>query len=139
MANQNLNATQRSCKTESITEVLTRIQRMHAPASDPYYLYLLVEHDWDWLVVLQCMQDNGLFKSNPERPPFAEFARWMEEQHVPCFIARCKARKMSDANKLINGARYPWNDVDWNPHVLNRWRDLYYNLDKLLKAISNHE
>ena len=119
-------ATARSGKTESLTDVLARIQGMHTE-----YYTLMSEH-WDWLVVLQCMQDHGLFKSNKKRPPFAAFEQWLSQQHVPQHIAHCSVRNLTYANKMIAGARYPWTNVAWEPHVLKRWRVTYAALAKML-------
>lgn len=129
---QDFNNTARSGKTETLTEVLTRIQRMHTE------WYTLVTEDWDWLVVLQCMQDQNLFKSNPQRPPLSAFVRWMHTQNVPQTLAHCSMRKMSYANNMINGARYPWTDVTWEPYVLKRWRVLYRTLSKMLYEMNVH-
>ena len=126
------NETARSGKTETLTEVLTRIQRMHTE------WYTLVTEDWDWLVVLQCMQDHNLFKSNPQRPPLSAFVRWMRTQNVPQVLAHCSMRKMSYANNMINGMRYPWAGVTWEPYVLKRWRVLYRTLSKMLYEMNVH-
>ena len=122
--------TARSGKTESIKEVLTRIQ--HARARNSYVLMI---EDRDWLVVLQCMQDHHLFKSNPKRPPLSAFHDWLEKEGIEQYFARCIVREMSDANKLINGARYPWDDAHMEPGVLKRWRGLYQALDRRLSLI----
>lgn len=124
------NETARSGKTETLEQVLTRIQRMHVPNR-----YILMSEHWDWLVVLQCMQDHHLFKSNPKRPPLAAFEQWLRKQHVPQLLAHCSVREMSYANTGIRGARYPWADVHWEPYVLERWRVLYRTLDKFLSEI----
>lgn len=122
--------TARSGKTESIKEVLTRIQ--HARARNSYFLMI---EDRDWLVVLQCMQDHHLFKSNPKRPPLKSFREWLEKEGIEQYFARCIVREMSDANKSINGARYPWDDAHLEPCVLERWRGLYRALDRRLSLI----
>ena len=116
-----------SGKTETLDQVLERIQRMYIPER----LYLVWE-DWDWLVVLQCMQDHGQFKANQQRPPLAAFERWLRENNVPQYRARCSVRNLTYVNKKIMGARYPWTDVTWEPHILKRWRVLYRALDKML-------
>jgi hypothetical protein len=115
-----------------LVAILTRIQRMHTE-----WYTLMTEH-WDWLVVLQCMQDNNLFKSNPQRPPLSAFVRWMHAQNVPQVLAHCSMRKMSYANNMINGARYPWTDATWEPYVLKRWRVLYRTLSKMLYEMNVH-
>lgn len=156
---ETINESARSGKTETLNEVLirlgylqpetpatqedvlaailTRIQLMQV--SDSYHHYFLMGDDWDWLVVLQCLQANGLFTSHPNRPPFTEFERWLTEHHVPHYYAHYNARKLSNAHSRIGGALYPWTGVDLSPHMLLRWRDLYFNLDKMLKVISDHE
>ena len=151
MANQNDSA-QRSGKTETLDEVLirlgylkpeqtasqderlaailTRIQRMNTE-----WYTLMSEHS-DWLVVLQCLQDHHLFKSNPKRPPLTEFIAWLNTNHVPQLLAQASVRSMSHANNRINGARYPWTDVTWNRHVIRRWRILYETLQSFLQDIT---
>ena len=128
----NFDATARSGQTESITQVLTRIQGMYV--QERYFL--MIEH-WDWLVVLQCMQDHNLFRSNPQRPPLKEFVTFLEANHVPQYMAHCSVRTMSYANNSIGGARYPWTDVQWNRNVLERWKNLYETLDSMLHDATN--
>ncbi len=126
MAKQELNETACSGKTEMLEQLLERIQHMYIPGSD----YLICE-DWDWLVVLQWTQDHNLFKSNPKRPPFTAFEKWLHHQNVPQLLAHCSVRNLTYVNKKIAGARYPWTDVKWEPNVLKRWRVLYKTLDKM--------
>jgi len=128
------NDTARSGKTESLEEVLTRMQRMWV--RDRFYLMC---EDWDWLVVLQCMQDHRLFKSNPQRPPFAAFSKWLTEHNIPQHLAHCSVRTMSYANNMIDGARYPWTGVEWQPHVLKRWKILYRHLSCRLEKASDNK
>ena len=147
----NADQTARSGKTETLNEVLirlgylkpetpatqeqvlvailTRIQRMHTE-----WYTLMTEH-WDWLVVLQCMQDHGFFKSNPARPPFAAFDQWLHEHNVPQLLAHCSVYEMSLASRNLRNARYPWAGVTWEPYVLDRWRVLYRTLSKQLAEI----
>lgn len=125
MANTFSTAT--SGNPETLDHVLERIQHMYIPEH-----YILVCEDWDWLVVLQCMQDHHLFKENPKRPPFTAFEQWLEQNKVPQLLAHCSERNLRYVNKKIRGARYPWKDVAWEPHVLKRWRVLYRTLDKML-------
>ena len=120
------NSTALSGNSETLDHVLERIQHMYIPER-----YILVWEDWDWLVVLQCMQDHHLFKENPKRPPFAAFEQWLEQNKVPQLLAHCSERNLRYVNKKIRGARYPWKDVAWEPHVLKRWRVLYRTLDKM--------
>lgn len=115
-----------------LAAVLTRIQRMYVP--DHYFL--MTEH-WDWIVVLQCMQDNNLFKTNPKRPPLHEFVAWLDAHHVPQMLAHYTVRTMSYANKAIDGARYPWTDVEWNRNVIERWKKLYETLNDMLRDATN--
>ena len=123
----------RSAKTESLTEVLEHIQRMWVRDR-----FILMGEDWDWLVVLQCLQDHHLFKTNPQRPPLSEFERWLHAHGVKEELAHCAMRKMSYANNMIGGARYPWTDVTWEPYVLVRWRVLYQTLSRLLYEMDAH-
>ena len=114
----------------TLPQVLERIQRMYVPER-----YFLVWEDWDWLVVLQCLQDHGLFKSNPKRPPLGAFVVWLHGQDVVEKRTHCSMREMSLANIGIRGARYPWADVHWESHVVARWRVLYRTLSRLLEEI----
>jgi len=120
------NQSAKSGNSETLDHVLERIQHMYIPER-----FYLVWEDWDWLVVLQCMQDHQLFKANPKRPPFTEFEQWLEQNNVPQLLAHCSERNLRYVNKKIRGARYPWKDVVWEPHVLRRWRVLYRTLDKM--------
>ena len=128
-----INDTARSGKTETLTEVLERIQRMWVRDQ-----FILMGEDWDWLVVLQCLQDHHLFKSNLQRPPLSAFVKWMHALDVKEELAHCSMRKMSYANNMINGARYPWTGVKWEPYVLQRWRVLYDTLNRLLYEMEAH-
>ena len=112
-----------------LVAILTCIQRMPMPN-----FTLMVEH-WDWLVVLQCLQDHGMFKSNPTRPPFAAFEHWLKTHEVAQPIAHCSVRNLTYVNKKIAGARYPWTNVKWEPNVLKRWRILYLKLDQMLAEL----
>lgn len=112
-----------------LVAILTRIQRMHTE------WYILMTEHWDWLVVLQCMQDHGFFKSNPARPPFAAFDQWLRHNEVPQLLAHCSVRNLTYVNKKIAGARYPWTNVQWEPYVLKRWRITYDTLAKMLKQL----
>ena len=125
--------TARSGKTETLEQVLERIQRMWVPNR-----MILVCEDWDWLVVLQCLQDHQLFKTNPQRPPLSEFERWIHTHAVKEELAHCAMRKMSYANNMIGGARYPWTGVTWEPYVLERWRILYQTLSRMLYEMEAH-
>lgn len=129
MANTITTAT--SGNSETLDQVLECIQRMYVPER-----FYLVWEDWDWLVVLQCMQDHSLFKSNPKRPPLGAFIHWLEEHNIPQHLAHASVYEMSLANRNIRNARYPWVDVAWEPHVLHRWRILYRHLSKMLLEIS---
>ena len=95
MATTNKTATQ----DEQLVAILTRIQRMHTE-----WYTLMTEH-WDWLVVLQCMQDHGFFKSNPARPPFAAFDQWLRHHDVPQYLAHCSVRNLTYVNNKIAGAQ----------------------------------
>ena len=126
MTNTNSSATRG--QMQQIPNVLNRLQQC---TWGRYHTYLVWE-DWDWLVILQCLQDHNLFRSNPQRPPLSAFAAWVKQQNIPQLLAHCTMREMSLANTGIRNARYPWADVAWEPYVLHRWRILYRALDKLL-------
>ena len=117
---------------ETLAEVLERIQRMRVKRAGWEHTFPLIYEDWDWLVVLQCLQDHNLFKSNPKRPPLLSFEVWMHEQNIPQYVAQCTVRSMSRANNHINGARYPWTEVQWEPQIVARWRGLYRQLARML-------
>ncbi len=119
-------------KTETLRSALERIQRKYVENRN-----FLMAEDWDWIVVLQCMQDHRLFKANPKRPPLAAFERWLRENKVPQYLSHCSVRNLTYVNNKIAGARYPWTDVRWEPAVLWRWRVLYRTLDKMLREIED--
>ena len=121
---------EQTTKDDTLVAILTRIQRMHVPNR-----YILMWEHWDWLVVLQCMQDHNLFKSNPKRPPLAAFDQWLHSHNVPQLLAHCSVYEMSLANRNIRNVRYPWAGVTWEPYVLDRWRVLYRTLSKQLAEI----
>jgi hypothetical protein len=124
---QNETATQE----ERLVAILTHMQCLHTK------FYTLMSGHEDWLVVLQCMQDHGFFKSNPSRPPFAAFEQWLRDHNVPQRLAHCSVRNLTYVNKKIRGARYPWTDVAWEPGVLKRWRVTYDTLAKMLKELKD--
>lgn len=121
-----------SGEEKSLTSILERIQRKYVENRN-----FLMAEDWDWIVVLQCMQDHHLFKANPKRPPLAAFERWLRENNVPQYLSHCSVRNLTYVNKQIGGARYPWTDVVWEPYVLRRWRVLYRTLDKMLGELED--
>jgi len=90
----------------------------------------------DWIVLMEVLQDHGLFKMTPQRPPFARFEAWVEETKMPMGLAEPYGEGMtyfmSKAYRDIHGARYPWRDVTWCPDMMKRWRALYQNLDRKL-------
>lgn len=97
---------------------------------------MLVCEDWDWLAVLQWLQDNGLMKQNPMRPPLKAFEEWLRDNNVPQRKAHYSAYEMSLAHRHINGARYPWNEVQCDPGMIRRWRILYNDLTRLFNEES---
>jgi len=111
---------------EQVLRVLNRIQSRRIKA----YIWLIYE-DWDWLAVLQWLQDNGLLKSNPKRPPLKAFERWLRENNVPQRHTHYSAYELSLAHRRIEGARYPWNEVKHDQGMIRRWRCLYKDLTKL--------
>ena len=149
----NAEQTARSGKTETLNEVLIRLGHLQpeTPATQEQVLvailtriqrmltewYTLMTEHWDWLVVLQCMQDHGFFKSNPARPPFAAFDQWLRHHNVPQLLAHCSVRNLTYVNNKIAGARYPWTNVQWEPYVLKRWRVTYDTLAKMLKQLQD--
>ena len=123
---------EQATQDDVLVAVLTRIQHMRVPKFN--HNFLMAEH-WDWLVVLQCLQDHHMFKSNPKRPPLAAFEKWLRQHRIPQELAHCTMREMSFANAQICGERYPWTDVPWEPHVLVRWRILYRTLNAMLSEL----
>lgn len=92
----------------------------------------LVYEDWDWLVVMQWLQDNGLLKSNPMRPPLTAFEQWLRENYVPQYRTHYSAYELSLAHRHIGGARYPWSEVKNDLGMIRRWRILYNDLTRLM-------
>lgn len=123
---------QQHTQEQVLVAILTRIQRMWIRDQ-----YILMGEHWDWLVVLQCLQNNGLFTTHPQRMPLTEFERWIHSHNVPQMLTQCTKRTMSYANNAIHGARYPWDGVDWEPNVLERWRALYRTLESMLQNVTN--
>ena len=118
---------------EQLREVLHRLQWTRKVVKVDIKVFLVTE-DWDWLVIMECLQDHGIFKVNPKRMPFRAFEDWM--QCMPQYLSECRAEKLKRANNIVEGARYPWKDVNWYPCVLRRWRTLYQILDKMLTEIA---
>ena len=121
---------------EQLCEVLERLQRMRKIVKTDIKVFLVTE-DWDWLVIMQCMQDHGLFKVNPERMPYADFETWMSR--MPQYLSECSAIKLARAGRTLHYARYPWKGLEWNPHVLVRWRALYQILSRLLDELNTRD
>ena len=130
------NKGQREVADEALREVLVWLQRMRKVVKTDIKVFLVTE-DWDWLVIMECLQDHGMFKVNPERMPYAEFETWM--QQMPQYLSECSAIKLARAGRTLHNARYPWKGVDWNPHVLVRWRALYQILSRLLDELNTRE
>ena len=121
---------------EQVREVLHRLQWMRKIVKDDIKVFLVTE-DWDWLVIMECLQDHGMFKVTPERMPYADFETWMRQ--MPQYLSECSAIKLARAGRTLHYARYPWNDVDWNPHVLVRWRALYRILSRQLEELNTRD
>ena len=120
---------------EQLREVLRHLQRMRKIVRGDIKAFLVAE-DWDWLVIMECLQDHGMFVSYPDRMPFKAFETWM--QQMPQYLSECHARNMGRVyNNILSGARYPWKDVQWYPWVLRRWRALYQILDRMLTELEN--
>lgn len=113
-----------------LTCVLTRIQLCYIPDS-----IFLVTEDWDWFVVLQCLQDHHFFKSNPKRPPIKAFVQWLNDNGVPQLRTHFDPYQLSIVSRRLHDERFPWNDADWNPSILRRWRVLYVQLSKILSHL----
>lgn len=119
---------------EQVLQVLTRIQRFYIK-HDLGQLWLVWEN-WDWLVIMQWLQDNGLFKNNPMRPPLKAFEEWLNENNVPHVRCKYTAYELSLAHRRIGGARYPWNEVKVDLGMIWRWRVLYRYLTILMQEES---
>ena len=120
-------------KPKNVKEALELVQLLLSTRSQRV---LMIEH-WDWLVVLQCLQDHHLFTIHPQQPPLTEFVNWLHTNHVQQRMAQASVRTMSYANNQIRGARYPWDEVKWNRHVIERWKELYKTLDSILYDVTN--
>ena len=134
------NDTARSGKMESLDQVLERIQRRtYLPKDTRMKPNLMMQEDWDWLVVLQCMQDHQLFKNPPKRPPLKAFEQWVNERELATHWCKCSADEMTIACRNIKGARYPWNEVMWELATLRRWRILYEAMSSLFADLQNQQ
>ncbi|MBE6324243.1 MAG: hypothetical protein E7074_04585 [Bacteroidales bacterium] len=128
--------TKKTCfNDDQLWLVLYRLRRAHKGAE--LFDGPLMFEEWDWLVVLQCMQDHGLFLPTNGRQPYARFAAWLIEIQMPENLMPCCAKTLSRTDINLKGARYPWREVTWNPHVLVRWRALYRILDKMLSGLED--
>ena len=151
----NQNDSARSGKIETLNEVLVQLGYLKPeaqPATQEELLVALLEctqrisvnefgfmyEAWDWMVALQWMQDNRLFKSNPKRPPFTPFEQWLHDHNVPQIHQRCSTRNLTYTNKKIAGARYPWTDAWELGNALGRWRTMYHLMTKIWRALSQH-
>lgn len=121
---------------ERVLQVLTSIQAFgfrNIPRIDPQTWIWLMYEDWDWLAVMQWLQDNGLLKNNPKRPPLKAFEQWLCENNVPQLHTHYSAYKMSLAHRCIEGARYPWKNVTkHDTGLVWRWRYLYDEMTQLM-------
>lgn len=150
------NNTARTAQTETLSEVLIRCGYLKPKADKPTQeellvavldciqtrkteWYILMADHYDWLVVMQCLQDNHLFPTNAQRQPFSAFEKWIREKNVHQRLAKCSMRNISYANNKIRGARYPWADVAWEPAVLRRWRVLYRTLNSMLQEVVSND
>ncbi len=113
-----------------LARVLTRIQICYTPDS----IFLITE-DWDWFVVLQCLQDHHLFKSNPKRPPIKAFVQWLNDNGVPQLRTHFNPYQLSLVSRQLHDARYPWNGTAWDASILRRWRVLYNQLSNMLQPL----
>ena len=119
---------------ETLRSVLRSIQRMRKEENG---LTIFLMWDFaDWIVLMEVLQNHGLFKMTHQRPPFASFEAWVEETKMPMGRAEPYGENMayfmSKAYREIHGVRYPWRDVTWRPDIMKRWRALYQKLDRKL-------
>lgn len=99
--------------------------------------YFLMCEDWDWLVVLQCLQDHGLFQKNPKRMPLTAFIKKLEELNIPVYGVPYDMRSMSYANTKINNMRYPWDGCKTMPdYIIARWQRLYRLLQYIMTELT---
>ncbi len=120
-------------RIDALRSVLGSIQRMRKVKNG--LTIFLVSDDSDWLVIMQCLQDHGLFKYPKKRPPLTAFEKWVRETNMPQTLTICNAYDMSMASRELRGVRYPWNGVAFEQEMLPRWRALYQILDKRLSEI----
>lgn len=113
-----------------LTRTLTRIQICYIPDS-----IFLVTEDWDWFVVLQCLQDHHLFKSNPKRPPIKAFVQWLNDNGVPQLRTHFNPYQLSLASRQLRDDRFPWSNTACNTSILRRWRVLYNQLSNMLQPL----
>ena len=114
---------------QTLPQAMDCIQRLRTKQ------FYLIWEDWDWFIVLQCLQDHRLFKSNPKRPPIKAFVQWLNDNSVPQLRTHFDPYQFSLVSRKLCGKRYPWNDADWNPSILRRWRVLYVQLSKILSHL----
>ncbi len=119
---------------EQVLQVLTRIQRFYIN-HELGHLWLVWEN-WDWLAIMQWLQDNGILKNNPKRPPLKAFEEWLNENNVPHVRCNYTAYELSLAHRRIDGARHPWDEVQVDLGMISRWRVLYRYLTKLMQEES---
>lgn len=99
--------------------------------------YFLLWEDWDWLVVLQCLQDHGLFQKNHKRMPLSAFVKKLEELNIRVYVAHYSMRSMSYANAKINNMRYPWDGCKTMPdYIIARWQRLYRLLQYIMTKLT---
>lgn len=105
---------------EKLASALNLIQRVYGKDG----LFLMRE-DSDWLVVMQCLQDNGLFLKHTQRMPLTAFIKKLEALGVPQLWIHYSMRSMSYTNAKINGLRYPWEGCFMPNGIIKRWQELY--------------
>jgi hypothetical protein len=123
---------QLATQDEILVALLSSVQRTRVGN------YEFMCESWDWLVALQWMQDHGMFKSNPKRPPFAAFKNWLHDNKVQQLKEQCSTRSLTHVNTKIAGARYPWESLLWEPNVLPRWRVMYRLMNRIWLTLSDH-
>ena len=119
-------------KNEQWHSLLWRLRMAHKGAE--LFDGPLFFEPWDWIVVMQCMQDHGYFMPTKERQPYRSFVEWLKQIPLPGNMQKCSAKTLSRIHIELNGARYPWNEVKWKAHVHvhERWCAMYKIFDKML-------
>ena len=114
---------------QTLPQAMDCIQRLRTKQ------FYLIWEDWDWFVVLQCLQDHHLFKSNPKRPPIKAFVQWLNDNGVPQLRTHFNPYQLSLASRQLRDERFPWSNTACSPSILRRWRVLYKQLSNMLQPL----